>query len=85
MTIISFNKPLVHPAYASLISLMEAPLANSFYEKIKDKNEDILKRYEKIVGPKNFFDCFDFAFNSDRKTKLAAIRRIFYEKENKLK
>jgi len=82
MTIISFNKSLVRPAYDGLISLMEVHLADSFYERIKNKNELPLKKFEKIVGPKGFFDLFDFSFDSYRKAKFAAIIRVFYEKED---
>ena len=79
MTIISFNKELVHPAYQGIIGQMHVSMANKFYEKIEDKDRVLLKKYEKILSPKNFFDRFSFAFDDDRKSRFAAVRKIFYE------
>ncbi len=82
MTIISFNKPLVHRGYEGTISEIYVPLANSFYNKFKGKDIKVMERYSKILSAQNIFDSI-FGFDNDRLTKFAAVRRILYENNQK--
>ena len=83
MTVISFNKSLVHPGYEGIISQMYVSLANSFYDKFKEKDIEIIKRYNKILSPQNIFDVFVLRLDDGRVSKLAAVRRIIYENNKK--
>ena len=83
MTILSdTGRGLVHPGYEKTISLMYVPLANSFYDKFKEKDIKVIKRYNKILSTQNIFDGL-FGFNDGRLVKLAAVRRIIYENNQK--
>lgn len=69
----------VREGYQGIIGPMHVSLADSYYEKYKNKPLETIKRFENVLVVKNIFDAFDFFFDDHRKSKFAAIRRILRE------
>lgn len=69
------------PIYIWLVkNPLEAHLADAFYERIKDKDTRVLRKYAESIFPQEkFFDTVKFIFNQRGRARLAAVRRVLLE------
>lgn len=76
---IEISPKLIHPMYDG-ISYQAVEIANTIYERVKDKDFDVLKRFERKFKPHSFVDFFgNFLFNPERQGYLAGTQRAIYE------
>ena len=81
------NGASVHPAYTGL-SLMQVPIANSYYKKVKGKPlEDLKDIVDSLAPEEGFFgaveDIFENAFDGTRRPKFCAVIRAYNESQEK--
>ena len=71
---------IYHPCYKGL-NLQGVVLADSFYEKIKDKPVEVLERYLSRTSQKDFWDGLSLMFDTLRQARRKAVYRVLFDRE----